>query len=184
MVPAGAAEAVGGGVARAPSRPVVAGIAVPALSASGGAMALALTSDHVHEPGLQGALTLWNALPYVLSGLIAWRRRPSSQFGPLMVIAGLVTLVGTLQWTNADVPHTLGQMTDLLPPVLFLHVFLAFPTGRLEHRLDRVLVGAGYVTAVGLELVGMALGGFGPDDLLQVVAQPAAAGVLLQVQLS
>ena len=47
-----------------------------------------------------------------------------------------------------------------------------------------ILVGAGYVTAVGLELVGMALGGFGPDDLLQVVAQPAAAGVLLQVQLS
>jgi signal transduction histidine kinase len=156
---------------------------VAGLAAAGGVMALAVTSDHVNEPGLQGGLTLWNGLPYILTGLIAWRRRPASRFGPLMVIAGFVTLVGTLQWTNAGLPHTFGQVTDLLPPVLFLHVFLAFPTGRLEHRLDRVLVGAGYLTAVGLELAGVALGGYGPNNLLQLVALPGVSSVLQKVQL-
>jgi hypothetical protein len=62
-------------------------------------------------------------------------------------------------------------------------VFLAFPSGRLEHRLDRCLVVAGYLTAIGFEFVEMALGGFGPDNLLEVVAEPGAAGVLQQVQL-
>ena len=183
MVTAGAAGPVRGGVARAPGRPAVWGVAVAGLAAAGGVMALALTSDHVHEPGLQGGLTLWNGLPYILTGLIAWGRRPASRFGPLMVIAGFVTLVGTLQWTNADLPHTLGQTTDLLPPVIFLHVFLAFPTGRLEHRLDRVLVGAGYLTAVGLELAGTALGGYGPHNLLEVVALPGVSSVLQKIQL-
>ena len=99
------------------------------------------------------------------------------------LIAGFVTLVGTLQWTNAVLPHTFGQMTDLLPPVLFLHVFLAFPTGRLEHRLERVLIGAGYLTAVGLELAGAALGGYGPNNLLQLVALPGVSSVLQKIQL-
>jgi len=44
-------------------------------------------------------------------------------------------------------------------------------------------VGAGYVTAVGIELVGMGLGGLGPNNLLEVVTEPGAAAVLLQVQL-
>ena len=183
MVTAGAAETVRGGVARAPGRTAVWGIAVAGLAAAGGVMTLAVTSDHVNEPGLQGGLTLWNGLPYILTGLIAWRRRPACRFGPLMVIAGFVTLVGTLQWTNVGLPHTFGQVTDLLPPVLFLHVFLAFPTGRLQHRLDRVVVGAGYLTAVGLELAGAALGGYGPNNLLQLVALPGVSSALQKIQL-
>src|SRR4029077_1954282 len=127
--------------------------------------------------------TVWLGLPYILSGLIAWWRRPESRFGPLMVIAGFVTFVTTLQWTNAGLPHTIGRAADLLPAVLFLHVFLAFPSGRLHTRLERTLVGAGYVTAVGIELVGMGLGGLGPNNLLEVVTEPGAAAVLLQVQL-
>jgi len=132
---------------------------------------------------LQAGLTVWLGLPYILSGLIAWWRRPESRFGPLMVIAGLVTFVATLQWTNAALPHTVGQAADLLPAVLFLHVFLAFPSGRLQTRLEQTLVGAAYVTAVGVELVGMTLGGLGPNNLLEVVTEPGAAAVLLKVQL-
>jgi signal transduction histidine kinase len=166
-----------------PKPAVLWAIAAAGLAAAAGAVVLAVTSDHVNEPGLQGALMDWVGLPYVLSGLIAWWRRPASRFGPLMVVAGFVVFTGTLQWTNADVPHTIGQAVDLLPPVLFLHVFLAFPSGRLEHRLDRCLVVAGYLTAIGLEFVEMALGGFGPDNLFEVVAEPGAAGVLQRVQL-
>jgi signal transduction histidine kinase len=159
------------------------GIAVAGLAAAGASMLLALKSDHVPEPGLQGALMVWFCLPYVLSGLVAWRRRPGSRFGPLMVIAGFAAFLGPLQWTNARLSHTIGQAADLLPAVLFLHVFLAFPSGRLRSGLERGLVGAAYATAVGVELCGMLLGGFGPNNLLEVVAEPGAAGVLQQVQL-
>ena len=179
-VPVGAVD---GSVARAPRAAASWGIALGGCLAAGASIVLALESDHVSEPGWRAGLTVWLGLPYILSGLIAWWRRPESRFGPLMVIAGFVTFVTTLQWTDADLPHTIGQAADLLPAVLFLHVFLAFPSGRLQTRLERTIVATGYVMAVGAELVGMALGGLGPKNLLEVVTEPGAAAVLLQVQL-
>ncbi len=183
MATAGLVEPGVGDRAFAERRVVLSGLVVAGCLAAGASMVLAVASDHVREPGLQGALMVWVGLPYVLSGVVAWWRRPGSRFGPLMVIAGFATFLGTLQWTNADVPHTIGQAADLLPAVLFLHVCLAFPSGRLRSSFERQLVGAAYATAVVLEFVGMVLGGFGPDNLLEVVAEPGAAGVLQQVQL-
>jgi signal transduction histidine kinase len=146
-------------------------------------MFLALNSDHVAEPGLQAALMDWITLPYILAGVFAWSRRPDSRFGPLMIAAGFTMFVSSLAWANTAGLQTIGQAFDLVPAAVFLHVFLAFPTGRLEHRFERALVAACYVAAFGLELVGMALGGFGPDNLLEIVSEPGAAGTLLDVQL-
>jgi signal transduction histidine kinase len=168
---------------RAPKPSVLWSIALAGCAAAGLVMLLALTSDHVAEPGLQGALTDWITLPYILAGVVAWLRRPDSRFGPLMIAAGFAMLLSSVGWGNAAPLRTIGIAFDLLPAVVFLHVFLAFPTGRLEHRLERTLVAAGYVTSFGLQLVGMLLGGFGPDNLLEVVAEPGAAGTLLDVQL-
>lgn len=80
-------------------------------------------------------------------------------------------------------PLTLGLAFDLLPAVLFLHVFLAFPDGRLEWRAERALVAAGYSAAVGLQLAKMLLGGGGPDNLLSAVTEPVAANTVEDVQL-
>jgi signal transduction histidine kinase len=159
------------------------GIALAGCLAAGVSMWLALNSDHVAEPGLQAALLDWITLPYVLAGVVAWYRRPDSRFGPLMVVAGFVMFLSSLAWANAAGPHTFGQAFDLLPAVVFLHVFLAFPSGRLEHPFDRALVVAGYVAAVVLELVGMLLGGTGPDNLLAVAAKPGLAHTVLDGQL-
>jgi signal transduction histidine kinase len=168
---------------RAPRRSVLWSIALVGCAAAGLLMWLALTSDHVAEPGLQGALTDWITLPYILAGVIAWSRRPDSRFGPLMIASGFVMFLSSLGWANAAVPHTIGLAFDLLPAVVFLHVFLAFPSGRLEHRFERALVGAGYVTAFGLHLVGMAFGGFGPHNVVEVVSEPGVSGTLLDVEL-
>ena len=174
---------VGTGVPHAPKLSLLWAIALAGCAAAAGSVALALTSDHVAEPGLQAALMDWMALPYVIAGVIAWWRRPESRFGPLMVVAGFVTFLATLAWSNLGTAFTIGQAVDLLPAVLFLHVFLAFPTGRLERRLERVIVVAGYFTAFGLQLVGILLGGFGPDNLLAIVSEPDVAETLLRVQL-
>jgi signal transduction histidine kinase len=146
-------------------------------------VALAFTSDHLQQPGVQAALVDWMTLPYILAGLVAWWRRPDSRLGPLMVLAGFATFLAFLSWANASLPYTIGQTLDLLPVVLFMHVFLAYPSGRLEGWVERTLVTVAYLVAIALELVRMTLGGFGPDNLLELTTAPAAAETVFRVQL-
>jgi signal transduction histidine kinase len=126
---------------------------------------------------------VWAVLGYILAGLVAWWRQPESRFGPLLLTAGFVMFLSSLSWANDAHPYTIGIVFDLLPAVLFLHVFLAFPTGRLEGRFACSLVVVGYVAAFASQLVGLALGGFGPDNVLALVSQADAAESLLRVQL-
>jgi len=67
--------------------------------------------------------------------------------------------------------------------VIFLHVYLAFPEGQLRSRLERVLVAAAYVSAVGLQLVKMSLGGVGPHNLLELSGRADSAATVERVQL-
>jgi signal transduction histidine kinase len=135
------------------------------------------------EPLVVAILVNWNTIAYVLCGLVAWSRRPGSRFGLLLIAAGFANFVSTLAWTTNDVSYTIGQSLDLVPPVLFLHVFLAFPSGRLETRLERVIVAAGYTAAIGLELVRMAVGSFGPHNLLEVTQSQDVGLWALRAQL-
>jgi signal transduction histidine kinase len=179
-----AAEAMAGrarGVAPGPR--VLQGIAAAGVLAAGVSVALALTSDHVDEPVVRSGLIDWITLTYILSGVIAWWRRPQSRLGPLMVAAGFVTFLSTLQWTSSDVPFTVGLSLDLVPFALFLHVFLAFPSGHLERGFERWLVVTSYVVAIGFELAGMTIGGFGPHNLLELTSRPDAALTLEHAQL-
>jgi hypothetical protein len=95
-------------------------IAVVGSAAAGISCALALSSGGVGgelgEAVVLAMLTVWVTLSYVLCGLFAWRRRPDSRFGPLMIAAGFVNFISTLVWTTSDVPYTVGQAIDLLPP--------------------------------------------------------------------
>jgi signal transduction histidine kinase len=173
--------------ARAPKGAVVWPVAVAGLAAAGGSWLFALRSGAVPsdlgEPLVISTLAAWISASYVLCGLLAWSRRPDSRFGPLMIAAGFVSFASTLSWTTNDLTYTVGQALDLLPPVLFLHVFLAFPSGRLNNRFERLLVGAAYATAISLELVRMAFGGFGPHNLLELEPNAAVAEQVLHVQL-
>jgi signal transduction histidine kinase len=158
-------------------------LALAGCLAAGVTIALAYRSDHLEDPGLRAGLVVWVVVPYVGAGLIAWWRRPESRFGPLMVAAGFGMFLSSLQWANSALPYTIGLAFDLLVAVLFLHVFLAFPSGRLEGRPEQVLVAAGYFTSVGLQLVKMLLAGGIPDNLLGVVDELAAANTVEDVQL-
>ena len=186
MAASAAPWGAGPGAARAPELPVLWAVALAGCAGAAVSVELALASDHVAEPGLQAALLDWITLPYVLAGLVAWWRRPDSRFsrfGPLMVAAGFVMFLSSFQWANAPGPYTLGLAFDLLPVALFIHLFLAFPDGRVETRPERAVIAAGYTAAVGLQFVKMLLGAGGPDNLLAAVAEPAAAEVLQDVQL-
>jgi signal transduction histidine kinase len=176
----------GGGVSRGrPYAAIVLAIALLAVAGATGAVVLRLNSDHAgSEPGLQIALLDWIVLSYVFSGLVAWWRRPENRFGPLMIAGGFLTLLSCLSSASAELPLTIGQAVDLLPFAVFLHVFLAFPSGRLRGRPERWLVGGGYVIAVGLEIVEMMLGGFYPENVLTITSHPDLAETLSKIQLT
>ena len=170
-----------------PNPAIISLIGLAGLAAAGASLTFALRSGgveaHIGEPLVIAILAAWITVSYVFCGLVAWWRRPSSRFGPLMIGAGFVNFASTLSWTTSDVTFTVGQALDLLPPVLFLHVFLAYPSGRLSGPFERSLVAAAYATAIGLELVRMLFGGFGPHNLLEVTSNAGAGETALQVQL-
>ncbi|MBU2668912.1 hypothetical protein KOI35_35920 [Actinoplanes bogorensis] len=148
-----------------------AGVAAATMS-----IALALPGGRVG----QAVLFVWISLSYVSCGLLAWRRHPA--FGRLMVVVGLGAALSTLAWSPVPLLFTVGQALDLVVVVLFLHVFLAFPAGRLSGPA-RLLVGIGYAVSIGLQLVTMGLGGFGPGNLLRVVDAPRAADAVHTAEL-
>ena len=168
--------------AQPPPRLMLWAIGVAGLGAAVGSVALALASEDVVRPVLQAALINWINVPFILSGLIAWWRRPASRLGPLMVATGFVSALSSLQWANTALPDMVGHLVDLLPPVLILHVFLAYPSGRLEQRSERVLVATGYVVAVGFQLAKRLLG-IDPGAPLDVFAEPELAHRVEQAQL-
>jgi signal transduction histidine kinase len=143
-----------------------------------------LVGAELGEPLVVALLSNWLTASYILCGLFAWWRRPDSRFGTLMVAAGFANFISTLSWTTNDFTFTLGQALDLLPPVLFLHVFLAFPSGRLGDPFERALVTAAYVAAVVLQVTRMLFGAyFGPHNLLELTVNEDAALLTLRVAL-
>jgi len=151
--------------------------------AAGCSVSLATTSDHLANPRFQGALTVWAILGYVFAGVVAWWRQPENRFGLLMVAAGFAMFLSSLSWANAGLPYTIGIVFDLIPAVVFLHVFLAFPSGRLEGWFERALVGTGYAVALAAQTAGLLLGGFEAGNVLAVASEPGIAGTLLRLQL-
>ena len=174
-------------VAQTPSRVAVWSIAVTGCALATISLVLAMTNDAIGlelgEPLVIALLADWITVAYVFGGLLAWWRRPTSRLGPLMIVAGFAMFATTLSWSESDVAFTIGQSLDLVAPVLFLHVFLAFPDGRLHGTFERALVATAYAVAIVLELVRMSLGGFGPHNLLEVTSSPDAAEAMRQLQL-
>jgi signal transduction histidine kinase len=182
-----AQPAVDANVGGAPKRSALYAIASAGIAAVTISFLVAFTSGAVHaelgEPLVVALLLNWITLSYVLCGALAWWHRPASRFGPLMILAGFANFVSTLSWANSDLLFTLGQSLDLVLPVLFLHVFLAYPSGWLSGRFDKPLVATAYVTALGLQLVRMTVGGYGPNNLLEVTSNPAVGLWVVRVQL-
>lgn len=145
-------------------------------------IALAMAGDELVRPGLQAFLFNWITIPYLISGTLAWWRRPESRLGPLMIATAFVMALTALQWSSLPALHSLGNLLDMVPSAMFLHVFLAYPTGQLGTRPRQLVVVAGYVNVVVLQLAKILLGS-NPDSLLAVTAQPALASRIEQFQL-
>jgi signal transduction histidine kinase len=167
----------------APRPAVLWALGVAAVAACVVSAGLASVNEELYQPALRVLLVWWITLPYIFAGIVAWRRRPDSLFGPLMIFAGFATQLSILQWTSQPLLNTVGQLCDLLVAAVWLHLYLAYPSGRLAGRAERVVVIIGYLAAVGLQVVILMLGGFNDLHLLTVVKRETAAEALQNVQL-
>jgi signal transduction histidine kinase len=121
-----------------------AGIAFAALVAGVGVCMLALASDHQEAKeafAIFGPAVGWG---FVGAGLFAWRREPENRTGRLMVLLGFAWLVSTLEAADDAFLYTVGLLVGPLWGSVFVHLGLAFPSGRLRSSLDRAIVIAGY----------------------------------------
>jgi hypothetical protein len=168
------------GAVRQPNPWLLGAIALIGCAAPARSIGVALANDDVDL--VQVALLDWVTVPFILAGLVAWIRRPESRLGLLMIGGGFATGLSALQLTHVDALYTIGAVFDILPAAVFLHVFLAFPDGRLGSRFQRVLVASAYAAAIGLQLVKMSLGALGPTSL-ELWRWPAAAADVQHVQL-
>src|SRR3954451_16023045 len=120
-------------------------VVVAGLLAGGAVIALVLTSDHVDTKPVWAVFQPAVGWIFVGTGLYAWRRRPESRIGALLVAMGFAWYVSALEAANAPVVFTASLVLGGLFGAVFLHLGLSFPTGRLPEPLDRRLVIAGYL---------------------------------------
>jgi len=164
-----------------PSWPMLLSVATAAAVVAALLIVLALTGQDVAGPALSAFLVCWLFIPYVAAGLIAWKRRPESKLGRLMVITGFLTAFSFLVWSAQPVFFSIGNAIQFLPPALYLHLFLAYPSGELRSKGDRWLVGAAYA-AIGITLLRMTFGEGDGRNLLAWFDEPEVVAILRTLQ--
>ena len=158
-------------------------VAVAVIGVLTGVLILSMASSRLEQTAVRAFFIGWIVVPYVLSGLVAWWRRPASRLGPLMLLLGFTMALTPMQWSTQPLVHSIGHLLDMVPAAIFLHIFLAFPTGRLTRRPERWLVGSCYAITLGLQFVKIMLG-VNPDSVFAVTDQAAVGNVVEGVQLS
>lgn len=132
------------------------GIGLLGLVAGAASLAIAASSDHLDD--LQAGAVVFTPLigwSFVATGLFAWWRRPENRFGALMTAVGFVWFLASL--TTSDLPalFAIGGLFGALPYALLLHMLVAFPSGRLTTRWERLLVGVAYFDCTVMQFAGV-----------------------------
>jgi signal transduction histidine kinase len=155
-----------------------------ALAIAAGTAVLVLSSDVTDSPGLTAALTLLVGLSWSAIGLVQHLRRPANRLGSLMLLFGFVWIAGRWIYVNPSLLYTIGLFLGAVFFAVLGHVLLAFPGGRLEGRLARLLVTAGYLDTIVVVGVGNLFydsGARDPGNLALVDANAALADALKNV---
>ena len=118
-----------------------------ALAVGGGALATVLTSGHEENRILVSIFGLIVGWSFVVAGLIALTRRPENRTGILLLVVGFTFFVGALGDSNNSILFTTGIAFGAIFIAALIHLLLAYPSGQLTSRRERILVISGYVAA-------------------------------------
>jgi signal transduction histidine kinase len=108
-------------------------------------LALILTNDDLDIRGVWGGGGLVVGWGFVFVGLFAWRRRPDNRVGMLMAGTGFSWLFAGAGFSDLALPFTIGHVLGAVYLAFAIHLLLAFPSGRLQSRLEQRLVAAVYL---------------------------------------
>jgi signal transduction histidine kinase len=120
-------------------------VVLAALVCGAGVVAILLGSDHQDAKAawaIFGPAVGWS---FIGVGLYAWRRRPESRTGELMVLLGFAWFLSALNFADSSLVYSLAFVLGGLWGGVFLHLIMGFPSGRLAPGRDRALVIAGYL---------------------------------------
>ena len=156
------------------------------VAVAAGVAVLALTPDATRlPPGGRAVPVLAVVVGWTSTGVGAftWLRRPDNASGPLMAAFGLASMVSVLSISDSPALYLISALVDPLAAAVFVHLLLAFPTGRLDGRASRFVVAAFYVTTLGTRIVALLFGARPgdedcadcPENLLQVASRQGIA---------
>jgi signal transduction histidine kinase len=91
------------------------------------------------------------------TGAFARRRRPANGTGTLMMVVGLLWFGGALTDVRTATIFAVSVLLSVSFFAALAHLLLAFPTGRLASRSQRILIAALYVIAIGHPLTQLLL---------------------------
>ena len=119
-----------------------------ALACAAGSVVLIEMSDHTS--GKLGLIVLAAPilLAFVASGIVARFQRPDNRTGTLLIIVGFSWFLGALSTVDNAYVFTAGLVLGTLFTALLAHLLLAFPTGRLPERADRVIAATFYAVVL------------------------------------
>jgi hypothetical protein len=128
-----------------------------ALAAASAAIAVGLvpllaTSDFASDRAFWIVLDLAIGGGFTGVGLFAWYRRPDNPVGALMVATAFAWYFVVAGNVDPPLLWTLGQSFSNLFVATAVHLLLVFPSGRLETKFDRVVVGIAYLATTVLWL--------------------------------
>ena len=122
------------------NRRLLIGIALAGAVVTGTAAWLELTAQGYDDlDATEQAVEAAIAALWIATGLVAWQRRPDNRVGPLMVALGFANSLPHLTW-DAALPFTLAELNFGLGIAVFVHLILAFPSGRLSPGFERTFV--------------------------------------------
>src|SRR5689334_6814102 len=126
-----------------------------------------------------------SGVSFAVCGLITWRRRPDSDVGRLLTIAGFgVLLSPVLSQVHTPLTLTVAALLDEGWIMVFAWLILSFVTGgRLVSTLDVALVGAFFVGLFVFQFAVMLFLDV-PDNLLLVWPDAGIADALQKVQMA
>ncbi len=107
----------------------------------------------LHSPVANAVASVVVAWTFLAAGIVAWARRPESRIGLLMTVVAFFLLERKLQYSHESTQFTFGFLFgELGLTAAFAHAVLAYPTGRLRTRFERIFIAGGYALVLAVSL--------------------------------
>ncbi len=103
---------------------------------------VALTSSSTPHPAAWAGLAALTGATLLGVGLYAWHRGGQGRFGQVLFATGLCWFLASLANSDAELLYSVGRVAGWVFEVALVFALVSYPTGRLESRGARLLVGA------------------------------------------